>query len=613
MDLIIMGEYMAEKIKERYEIEECYKWDLKPIYKTYELWEKDYKEVLKSSKELEKYKGHLLDNSNTFLLFLEDYFKGLRNLEKVYVYTHLLHDSETSIEKPQIMYSKAKNAYKDFSSITSFVEPELLLKDYSIIEKFYKEEPKLLSYKRYLEEIYRMKKHTLSEKEERLLSSMYNVLSSPSDTYDMLVDTDLKFNSILDENSEEVELSEPTYYVYSSSDDRRVRHDAFTNLYKGYESIINTAASTLSGNINAESVEAKLRCFNSSIEASLYPDNISVKVYDSLIRAVNLRLDSLHKYYELRKEILGLTELHLYDMNNDIVPKMNKKYTFEEAKEIALASLSPLGEDYLKIVRRAFDERWIDVYPNKNKRSGGYASGCYETYPYILLNFKGQFEDVRTLVHELGHAVHSYYSRKNNPYHESDYKIFVAEVASTVNELLLFDYVYNNTTDKKEKLSLLNDWISSFKASVYRQTMFAEFEKDIYSVIDKDEVLTKDYMCNLWYSLCKKYFGPSVVVDEDIKYEWARIPHFYNFFYVYKYATGKSAACYIANNLLSKDKKVLDSYIEFLKSGNKDYPIEELKIAGVDMNNKEVVSKALDMFNDYVNKFSAYNKEVEYE
>ena len=375
-------------------------------------------------------------------------------------------------------------------------------------------------------------------------------------------------------------------------------------MYKGYSSVKNTIASTMYGAVNSNVVIANLKNYDSAIKASLYADNVTTDIYDNLIETVNNNLDTLFKYYSLRKDVLGLTELHLYDLYANLIESAEKKYTFEEAKDIVLNALKPLGENYVKDATKAFTERWVDVYPNETKRSGAYSGGCYDTYPYMLLNYQGRLNDVSTLAHELGHSMHSYYSRKNNSYQDADYKIFVAEVASTVNELLLCKYLLKESQDKEVKLSILNRLMELFKGTIYRQTMFAEFEKDMYQIVEQGNIFTWEDLSNMYYDLNKKYFGNDVVVDEDIKYEWSRIPHFYYNFYVYKYATGLSAACFIVDNILSGKENALESYLEFLSAGSKYYPLEELKIAGVDMTDPKVVESAIKMFDEAINEFN---------
>lgn len=592
---------MKEKL--RSEIDEKYKWDLSVLYSNDSEWEKDYNSLKTEIPKLGNYKGILLKNASTLLEFLKLSYKIDRKIEKLYYYAHLNYDSETMNAKYQVLDGKMSNLFKEVSTITAYVEPELLKSDYSIIEKFYEEEKELKEHKNYFLEVYRYKDHILSEKEELIISKLSKALGTSSDTYEKLTDTDLELGSITDSDGNVVKLTDSNYNRYMSGSDRRVRKEAFETMYKGYSSVINTVASTLEGNIECNCSIANLKKYNNAIEAALYDDNVNVDIYNNLIDTVNEHLDVLFKYYDARKEVLKLDELHLYDIYANLISEEDKDYTFEEAKDIVLEALKPLGEQYVKDASKAFTERWIDVYPTKSKRSGAYSSGGYDTYPYMLLNFEGKINNVSTLAHELGHSMHSYYSKNNNSFQDYQYKIFVAEVASTVNEVLLCKYLLKSTNEKNTKLAILNKLMELFKGTIYRQTMFAEFEKDIYDLVEKEEVLTSETLCNRYYELNKKYFGDNVVVDDDIKYEWSRIPHFYYYFYVYKYATGLSAACYIVNSILSGKEGALEGYLKFLSLGGSMYPLDELKVAGVDMTKKEVVESAISMFNETIEEF----------
>jgi len=599
---------MIIKERKRDEIEEKYKWDLSSIYKSDEDFEKDYNVLKEEIKTIEKYRGNILINADNLYNFLETYFGLSRKLEKLYIYAHLNHDSDTTLDKYQVLYGKVSNLYQEFDELTTFIIPELIKEEYSLIETYMDKNPKIKEYKNYLEDVYKYKPHALSEQEEMIFSRLGKALGSPSRTYSKLTDSDMDLGTIEDEDGNGVELTDRNYSKYISSKNRDVRKSAFKAMYDSYHKFINTIASTMSTEVDINENISKIKKYNSAIEMSLDADDIDISVYNNLIDTVSNNLNVLFKYYKLRKDILKLDELHLYDLYVDLIKEKDKKYPFEIGKELVINALNVLGEDYIKDLNKAFDERWIDIYSNKGKRSGAYSSGGYDTKPYLLLNYQEKLDDVSTLAHEAGHSMHSYYSRKNNTYQDSDYKIFVAEVASTVNELLLFKYMLKNTDDKDEKLNILNRLMELFKATIYRQTMFAEFEKWMYEENSKGEILTADFLSNKYYELNKKYFGNDVVVDEDIKYEWARIPHFYYFFYVYKYATGLSAACYIVNSILEGKEKAKENYLEFLKTGGRDYPIEELKIAGVDMNDPKVIESALNMFNEIIDEFNqVYN------
>lgn len=599
---------MIIKEKNRDEIEEKYKWDLSSIYKSDEEFEQDYSKLKEEIKTIEKYRGNILVSADNLYEFLETYFGLSRKLEKLYMYAHLNHDSDTTLDKYQVLYGKVSNLYQEFDELTTFIIPELIKEEYSLIENYYSEKPEIMEYKNYLEDVYKYKLHALSEKEEMIFSRLGKALGSPSRTYSKLTDSDMTLGTIEDEEGNSIELTDRNYSKYISSKNRNVRKNAFKAMYNSYRQFINTIASTLSAEVDINENISKIKKYNSAIEMALDDEEIDISVYNNLIDTVSNNMHVLFKYYGLRKDILKLDELHLYDLYVDLISEKDKNYPLETGKELVINALSVLGSDYIRDLTKAFDESWIDIYSNKGKRSGAYSSGGYDTNPYLLLNYQEKLDDVSTLAHELGHSMHSYYSRNNNTYQDSGYKIFVAEVASTVNELLLFKYMLKNTDDKDEKLNILNRLMELFKATIFRQTMFAEFEKWMYEENSKGEILTADYLSNKYYELNKKYFGEDVVVDEDIKYEWARIPHFYYFFYVYKYATGLSAACYIVNNILEGKENARENYLEFLKTGSKYYPIEELKIAGVDMNDPKVVVSALNMFDEIIDEFNqVYN------
>lgn len=592
---------MKQKLRE--EISNEYKWDLEAIYKNKEEFEDELKKIEQEIDKIDKYKDILMESSSNLLECLELDTNISRRLSKAHTYANCYFDSDTGNASYQEMLGKVNNLYQKYSEKISFIEPSILKCDYNTIQKYMEESPKLKSYERNLKEIYRFKKYILSDNEEKIISNLEKALDSSSTTYESLTDTDMTYGNIIDENGESVELTDSNYNKYIKSNDRRVRKEAFDELYRVYSNFKNTICSTIKGNIEANTSIAKIRGYNSSIEASLFSDNIDVSVYNNLIDTVSNNLSSLFKYYDLKKKILGLDEMHLYDTYVSIINEKPREYTFDEAKELVKKALSVLGDKYINDLNNAFTGKWIDIYNNKGKRGGAYSGGSYDTYPYVLLNFEGTLNDVSTLAHELGHSMHSYYSRLNNSYQDSNYKIFVAEVASTVNELLLSKYLLKNTSDKREKLIILNNLLDLFKATIFRQTMFAEFEKNIYEKHEKGEILTAELLCNDYYELNKKYFGNSVYVDDEIKYEWERIPHFYYYFYVYKYATGLSAACYIVNGILSGSKDALDNYLKFLTLGGSMDPLDELKVAGIDMTKPDSILSAIHMFDEVLEEF----------
>ena len=594
---------MGKSQQRREEIEEKYTWDLSYIYKKDSDWQNDFNKVSKEIKQISNFKGILVSNAKNLLDYLNLSCLLERKLYKLYYYANLKHDQDTTNSKYQEMLGKIKNLINKYEELDAYSNPELMRVDYNLIKDFYKQEPKLKEYKFILENIYRFKKHILDDDTEKLLSSLSKVFDKSAETFEMLTDADMKFGMITDEKGHEVELTESNYRVFLQSKDRNIRKKAFEQLLGKYSEFKNTISSTFAGNVDMLTTLAKLKHYRSSLEASLFSDNVSPKVYNNLIDTINDNLNVIYKYFDLKKKFLKLDEFHLYDQYVDLVKENTKEYPFEEGKKIVLNALSVLGEDYVNNLNKAFNERWIDVYNNVGKRSGAYSSGFYDTKPYVLLNYENTLNDVSTLAHELGHSMHTYYSCLNNPYQYSKYTIFVAEVASTVNELLLNLYLLNNTSDKEEKKYILSNLMDLFKATLYRQTMFAEYERDMHLKNEKGEVLTNELLCNEYYKLNLKYFGPDVVVDDLIKYEWERIPHFYYDFYVYKYVIGLSCACFIVDGILNKKDKALENYLKFLSSGGSDYPINELKIAGIDVTKKEVIESAIKMFDGFIDQF----------
>ena len=588
---------------DRNTIDEKYKWDLTQIFKSTEEFEECYKKAENLIEDFKKYENIMGENAKKFYETINTYYEISRVLDKLYTYTSLLSDTDTSNNTYQSLKIKVSNLLDKWSKASFFVTPTILKKDDKEIEKYYIEEPKLKDYEIILKREFRYKEHTLSDVEEKLLSNLTKMFNNNYQTYELLKDSDLTFGTILDENEKEVVLTESNYSIYIESKDRRVRKDAFKTLYQTYKQFINSFASTLSGNINENITIAKIKKYNSTIEWCLYHDELDETIYNNLINTVSNNMNILYKYYSLKKEILNLDELYLYDIYTPLIKNFEKKYPYEEAKETVLKALSILGEDYISTLAKGLENNWVDVYPSLSKRTGGYSGGSYDTAPYILLNYQEKYDDMSTLAHEAGHSMHSYYTRKNNSYQYGDYSIFVAEVASTTNEILLAKYLLKTSNNKEEKLFILDKLMNLFKATIYRQTMFAEFEQAIYKDAENDIPLTADYLSEKYYDLNKKYFGSDVVIEKEIQYEWARIPHFYYNFYVYKYATGLSAACHIANDILSGKENAVENYKSFLKCGSKKNPIDSLKLAGVDLTKKEVVESAINMFNDTIDEF----------
>ena len=590
------------KQRVRSEIEEKDTWDLTPIYKNDEEFWKKFQEFEKEKENILNYKGRILENAKTLLEFLELSDNLERKLYRLYYYAHLSYDVDTINSKNLERVEKVSQLMTKYSNISSFIGPEMLKGNYNQVLKYIEEEKELEKYKFNLADLYRYKKHTLSEKEEKILSMLGISLSAPSSIYETLTDSDLTFGNIVVDGKKQ-EFTESNYSTFIESNDRNIRKKAFTLLFKTYSKYSHTFADTFRYNIESHTKVSKLKKYNSCMESSLYNDNINVSVYNNLIKTVRNNLNVLYDYYDLKKEVLNLDKLHLYDIYTSMVSDVDKNYTFEEAKNIVLDALKILGSDYQEKLNKAFANRYIDIYNNKGKRSGAYSSGFYDTNPYILLNYEGKYNDVTTLAHELGHSMHTLYSCENNPYNTSSYQIFVAEVASTVNELILIKYLINKTNKKEEKLYLLNKLLELFKGTIFRQTMFAEFEKNMYEDHEKGIVLTDDYISQKYYKLVKDYFGKNVVCDKLIQNEWMRIPHFYYNFYVYKYAIGLSAACKIVNNIETEGDLGIKKYLNFLKTGGSMYPSEELKVCDVDINSKEFIEDAINMFKDTIEEF----------
>lgn len=592
-----------DHIKERREVPKEFQWNLERIFKTDEEFQKEIEAVRKQIDEFAKLEGHTTESAKTFYRSITAGNEIERRLNKLYTYASMKSDEDVANTENQAKKEQVVNLYNYASSKMYFQTPELLNTEKEVIESFYQAEPKLLEHKTNIEEVYRYKPHTLPKEEEKLLSNLSSAFGNDETTYGYLTDSDLDFGTIHDENGVEVPLTDTNFSIYIKSPKREVRKEAFERLYEVYKQFQNTITATFNGAIKQNVAMAHIKHYKTSFEAALFGDELDPKVYDTLVSSVRNHLDVLHDYYRLRKEVLNLKELHLYDVYTNLVPDTDTKYPFETASRLVLDALKPLGDAYINDLKQAFTEGWIDIYPNKNKRGGAYSSGSYDTMPYVLLNYQDKLDDVSTLAHELGHSMHSFYTRKNQPYQYGDYPIFVAEVASTVNELLLAKHMLKVSTNKNERLAILNQLLELFKGTIYRQVMFAEFEKYAYDLVEQDEVITPDKLCKKYYELNQDYFGSNVVVDKEIAYEWEKVPHFYYHFYVYKYATGISAACHIVEGILSGDEAKRDAYLKMLANGCRENPLNTLKIAGVDMTDKEVYESAIRMFADTIEEF----------
>ncbi|WP_262173699.1 oligoendopeptidase F [Saccharococcus sp. Marseille-Q5394] len=572
-------------------------WRLEDIFPTDEAWEQEFKEIEELSGKAETFKGTLNQGAEALFEALSYRDTIYQRMGKLYTYAHLKGDQDTTNSFYQAMESRAKTLYVKISTALSYLTPELLSIPEEELNSLVENNENLKLYKHEFEEMNAYRAHILPAEQEAILAQMGEVTGSSSETFSMLNNADLTFPMVKDEDGEEAELSHGRYIRFLESKDARVREDAFKAMYGKYGEFKNTFASTLSGNVKRNNVNARIRKYTSAREAALSNNHIPEQVYDNLVNTINKNLGLHHRYVALRKKVLGLNELHMWDMFAPMVKDVEMKIPYEEATATMLESFHPLGEEYTSIVKEGLENRWVDVRENKGKRSGAYSSGSYGTNPYILMNWQDNVNNMFTLAHEFGHSVHSYYSRKNQPVNYSGYSIFVAEVASTVNEAILNDYLLKTIDDKQKRIYLLNHWLEGFRGTVFRQTMFAEFEHLIHQLDQQGVALTADKLSEEYAALNKKYFGEAVEEDKEIALEWARIPHFYYNYYVYQYATGFSAAVALSHQILSEGQPAVDRYInQFLKAGSSDYPIEVLRKAGVDMTSTQPIEEACKVF-----------------
>lgn len=574
-------------------------WDLTTIFATDEAWEEAYKHVEELLQQAESYQGTFEQGADAIFNALQYRDELLAATSKVYVYAHLKHDQDTGNSHYQALESRAVSLYTKVGTALSFMSPELLSVDEDVLNGYVNEHEGLKKYAHEFEEFNAHRPHILPAEQEAILAQMNEVTGASSDTFGKLNNADLKFPVVKDEDGQEVELSHGRFIRLMESKNREVRKDAFEAMYATYGQFKNTFASTLTGVVKDHNVSARIRKYGSAREAALANNYIPETVYDNLVGTINDHLHLLHRYVTLRKKVLGLDEHHMYDIYTPLVKDVAMEMPYEEASKIMVESFAPMGEEYQSIVQKGLDERWVDIHENKGKRSGAYSSGTYGTNPFILMNWQDNVDNLFTLAHEFGHSVHSYYSRQTQPYHYSGYSIFVAEVASTVNEALLNDHLLKTTEDEEERIYLLNHWLDGFRGTVFRQTMFAEFEHLIHQLDQQGVALTADKLTEEYYKLNEKYFGKDMVSDEAIGLEWARIPHFYYNYYVYQYATGYSAAVALSNQILTEGQPAVDRYVtNFLKAGSSDFPIEVLKAAGVDMTSAEPIQNACKVFEE---------------
>lgn len=584
-----------KKTPARSEIENQYKWAINDLYATDADWQADYEKAMKLAEQPCEYKGRMAESVQTFYKALKDSDDTDFLIENVYVYAFMKYYEDTTNPVYQEMSGKAQMAMVKLSEKYSFMTPEILAMDDKKINSFLTND-KVQHYAHMIEDIRAKKEHALSEKEEMLLAKANNMAGVSDDIFSKFNNSDVKFGFIQDEEGAEVELSHGNFGVFMESQNREVRKNAFTALYAQYQAYINTLAASYYGNVKQAMFFAEARHYDSTLEMYLSGSFIPSSVYTNLIETVNKNLGAMHDYVALRKKELGVEELHFYDIYAPMVADMKMEVSYEKAKEIVLDALKPLGEEYVAKVKEGYESGWVDVYENTGKRSGAFSWGAYGTHPYIFLNYTGTLNDVFTLIHETGHAMHTWYSSSNQEYTYAGYRIFVAEVASTCNEAILIKYLLERCTDDKEKHYLINHYLEQFKGTLFRQTMFAEFEMQTHHMAEEGKVLSAEALCDVYRELNKKYFGPEMVIDEEIALEWARIPHFYTPFYVYQYATGFSAAIAIATKILSGDQEVLAGYKKFLSGGSSMHPIDLLKLCGIDMTQPQVVQDALDVF-----------------
>lgn len=576
-------------------------WNMEDMFPGDEIWEKDFETAAELIPKYADFAGKVSKDKEKLIEYFR--FNDEVNLlvERLYVYSNQKYHEDMAESKYQAYSGKAQKLVVDIGSASAYFEPELLEMDEEVLLEWMKDE-RLADYRRYVSEILRGKEHTLDKKTEEILAKSKKMASAADNIYAMYNGADIEFPEVTDSKGEKMKLTHGNFVPILGGTDRELRKNAFKALYDTYGKMKNTIAATFNANVEQACFYADVRNYPSSLAMYLDGSNIPVSVYDNLIEVVHENMDLMHRYVALRKKILGVDELHMYDVYAPIAKAPKEKFSFEKAKEMVLEGLAPMGEDYLCKLKEGFENRWIDVYENEGKRSGAYSWGAYGTHPYVLLNYQGTLDDVFTLAHEMGHALHSYYSDANQPYIQAGYRIFVAEVASTCNESLLIHDLLKKTEDKEMKAYLINHFLEQFKGTLYRQTMFAEFEKKTHAMVQQGETLTSEVLCQTYYDLNKEYFGEEMVSDEEIALEWARIPHLYNPFYVYQYATGISAAIALSRKIMKEGEAGVKDYMKFLTGGGSKDPIELLKLAGVDMNSKEPIEQALQLFKELLDQ-----------
>lgn len=596
------------RIPLRSEIRDEYKWNLRDIYANDAEWQEGFTALKASLSEMNQYKNKLGEDPETLLACLKTRDRIHMNSERIFAYARMHRDENNTDTTYQTLTGKAESLLSEVGEATAFVEPEILsIPDEKLAE--YRKFEGLAEYSFFFENLQRQKQHILSPREEELLARMSEVADASANTFNMLAHADMEFPEIVDSTGKQLRLSEARYRTFIMSPDRKLRQQAFVGLFSTYNQYRNTFASTLAGNVKKNIFFANSRNYGSAIEAALEPNNVPLTVYDNVISTVLNNLQPLHRYVSLKQKALQLDEMHMYDLYTPIVSDVQLTYSYEEGSDLVRKALMPLGKDYLSILDQALTNSWIDVYENQGKQTGAYSWGVYGVHPFILLNFANRYDDVSTLAHELGHTIHSFFSHKHQPYINSSYTIFSAEVASTTNETLLMDYMLKTTQDKKVRMYLINQYLEQVRATVYRQTMFAEFEKDLHQKVQAGETITADLLDEMWHQLNVKYYGNDIIVDKEIDVEWARIPHFYSSFYVYQYATGFSAANALAEKILNEGQSAQQRYLDFLKSGGSDYSIQLLKTAGVDMSSPQAIEVTLAKFSALLDELAVLLEE----
>ncbi|OJG72948.1 oligoendopeptidase F [Enterococcus phoeniculicola] len=586
-------------------------WDLTKIFASDEVFEEKFQELSTELEKADSFKGTLAAGSTQFLAAIEFLLDVYRKVEVIYVYSHLKNDQDTANSTYQAIYARASSLLAKTSAAVSWFEPEVLTLSDEQIWAYFEEEPKLEIYRHFVKQMVDNRAHILSSEEEALLAGASEIFEASSDTFAILNNADLTFPVVKNEEGESVQLSHGVYGQLLESTDRTVREAAFKGLYGVYKQFKNTFASTLSSHVKGHNFKAKTRKYSSAREASLSNNHIPESVYDTLVTVVNNHLPLLHRYVALRKRLLAVDELHMYDLYTPVLGEAPIKFTYDQAREKALEALQPLGPEYMAVVEEAFENRWIDVVENKGKRSGAYSSGAYDTLPYILMNWHDALDQLYTLVHEMGHSVHSYFTRNNQPYVYGDYSIFLAEIASTTNENILTEHLLETEKDPRVRAYVLNHYLDGFKGTIFRQTQFAEFEHFIHTEDAKGTPLTSEFLNESYGKLNAKYYGPAVEEDEEIALEWSRIPHFYYNYYVFQYATGFSAASALADKIVENEPDALEKYLTYLKSGNSDYPIEVMKKAGVDMTQSAYIEEAMKVFEARLDELEALISELD--